>query len=504
MPSRLLSCLALLGLALPARASTPTNGWVVWASDRMDSRHEIYLMKSDGTGVTRLTTQGGKFPTFSPDGFWVSYHRETPDEAWIIHPDGKGETKLGPGKPVFWLYDNSGLAVQDGDDVFLYDPTTLAKKKLWSKTDFSRIASSSYTLFEVAGLTADKRWLVVATDFYKLGATGDNGTFKHGWGPQLLDLQDTSKIYFVGEGCEGTTSPTGSSIYHMNGELFPETRIYTMDVNDILTRSSYKAELDFTNTDWGHEYFPRVSTDGTWLTYGASTGCHDHETCDYEIHVHKLGVSNDRTRITTDSGNDQWPHMFVGTLPQCVDTADCDDSDPCTTDSCSAGQCSHTAVSGCCVDAGDCDDGNDCSTDTCVSNTCVFNQVAGCCASDSDCTDNNPCTTDTCETTTGTCSNAATAGCCAFDVDCDDGDSCTVDSCDLSSNTCVHQGSCGDGGPDLGQVSEAGAVTDAGIGAESSSLTTGKLVGGCDVGRGGGSSLVLLLALFLPLLVRRR
>jgi len=506
--SSLVLLLVVVGLTAPAGASTPPNGWVVWASNRQDGRHEIYLMKSDGTAVKRLTTKGGKFPTFSPDGFWVSYHRDASDEAWLIRPDGTGDKKVAAGKPVFWMADGSGLVVQQGNDVHRYDPKTLASTKLWSKSDFSRIASSTYTLFEVAALTANKRWLVVATDFYKAGATGDNGTFKHGWGPQLLDLQDKSKIYFVGDGCEGTASPTGDAIYHMNGEAYPNTRIFTMNVNDIATRSSYKAELDYPEASWGHEYFPRVSSDGVWLAYGATTGCHEHDTCDYEIHVHKLGVDGDRTRLTTDAGNDQWPHLFVGTLPACLDASHCDDSDPCTAASCVNKQCKHTAVTGCCTEESQCADSSACTKDSCSANKCSHAPIAACCAKDGDCDDGNACTADACETGSGTCANTPRSGCCAVDVDCEDGDACTLDRCELSSHTCQHQPSCGaDAGPDRGVGRADAGPGDAARG-EGATGGASRLAGGCSLARRarpGPEALLLVLTLAATAaLVRRR
>ena len=49
------------------------------------------------------------------------------------------------------------------------------------------------------------------------------------------------------------------------------------------------------------------------------------------------------------------------------------------------------------------------------------------CTAVKDCDDGNPCTTDTCDA--GSCNNAAKASCCVFDSECDDGNACTIDSC---------------------------------------------------------------------------
>ncbi len=142
---------------------------------------------------------------------------------------------------------------------------------------------------------------------------------------------------------------------------------------------------------------------------------------------------------------------------QCEQTpVDCDDNNPCTTDSCdpATGACSHEAV--------DCSGQNtECATYTC-------NATDGQCMpmfSDVACDDDNDCTADTCEA--GTCMNTATpdepcsfgectgadcetnlcdgeptcneAGECVQEaVNCDDNDPCTDDVCDPASGACSH------------------------------------------------------------------
>ncbi len=118
----------------------------------------------------------------------------------------------------------------------------------------------------------------------------------------------------------------------------------------------------------------------------------------------------------------------------------CDDGDPCTTDTCVAGQCVHTPIV--------CDDGNPCTDDTCVGGECVFTPVKGrSCDDGNACTENDACdTTGACVGTPVSCDdgNACTTdacdpatGCVHQDVDCDNGDLCTDDSCDPTSG-CVY------------------------------------------------------------------
>jgi hypothetical protein len=66
---------------------------------------------------------------------------------------------------------------------------------------------------------------------------------------------------------------------------------------------------------------------------------------------------------------------------RCTTTTDCNDSNPCTIDVCSAsGSCELTTIAGCrpCKTAADCDDGNACTTDVCAAGVCQARPIAGC------------------------------------------------------------------------------------------------------------------------------
>jgi hypothetical protein len=195
---------------------------------------------------------------------------------------------------------------------------------------------------------------------------------------------------------------------------------------------------------------------------------------------------------------------FNGT---CGTTVDCNDDNPCTTDSCDpATGCVHeantlpcddqnacttqdTCSGGACVGgpAPDCDDGNGCTDDSCdVTTGCVSTDNTAPCEDGNACTtedtcsdgacvggpapncdDGNGCTDDSCDVATGCMYANNTAGCedgnacttadtCSDGAcvggpapNCDDGNGCTDDSCDANSG-CLHAnnaGSCDDGNP---------------------------------------------------------
>lgn len=139
------------------------------------------------------------------------------------------------------------------------------------------------------------------------------------------------------------------------------------------------------------------------------------------------------------------------------DTEVPDDANPCTQDTCSDGAPQHAAVNGTmcqlgqgmgqcvsgqceipCMDSADCDDKNRCTTDACVGLVCMFTPD-----NDADPDDMNPCTTDACAGgkeshvpatgeacgTNGTCNDMGVCIGCGSDSDCPVDDFCSDWAC---------------------------------------------------------------------------
>ncbi|HZI94731.1 MAG TPA: hypothetical protein VFE84_10840 [Patescibacteria group bacterium] len=115
------------------------------------------------------------------------------------------------------------------------------------------------------------------------------------------------------------------------------------------------------------------------------------------------------------------PGVGVAMAPQeiCLSDADCDDGNPCTSDSCNpaTGQCQNASV----PNGVPCNDGDACTIGgTCQSGTCGTPVV---------CNDRNACTTDSCDPATGACLSQPVA--------CDDGNNCTSDLCNPDTGQCL-------------------------------------------------------------------
>jgi hypothetical protein len=107
-------------------------------------------------------------------------------------------------------------------------------------------------------------------------------------------------------------------------------------------------------------------------------------------------------------------------------TANCDDNNPCTGDSCDPKSgCVHTNVPGTCSDANACTD-----ADQCVDGACKGTPI-----DPKKCDDNNVCTADSCDGTKG-CVHASAPGSCDDGNPCTQNDSCGNGLCVSGTNTC--------------------------------------------------------------------
>ncbi len=121
----------------------------------------------------------------------------------------------------------------------------------------------------------------------------------------------------------------------------------------------------------------------------------------------------------------------------CTDEVHCDDGDACNDNDCTGGVCVYATVQ--------CNDSDPCTIDSCdPASGCVFTAIPDCqgCSKDSDCETFSLCHTDKCNTATAQCQHIAVPGCKACEqltvaVDCEDGDTsgkngedCTLDLCD--------------------------------------------------------------------------
>src|SRR5437764_13810606 len=92
-----------LGGATSPVAEAATNGLIAFQSNQdhiNDPLHfaqfEIYVMRDDGSGQTRLTFTGGSTPVWSPDGRKIAFSKpsESRTEIWAMNADGTGQMNV--------------------------------------------------------------------------------------------------------------------------------------------------------------------------------------------------------------------------------------------------------------------------------------------------------------------------------------------------------------------------------------------------------------------------
>jgi hypothetical protein len=93
-------------------AWSPDGAKIVFAGCRPSGGCGIFTINTDGTGTTKIpqTTSGDYEPAWSPDGGTIAFERGYQGELHIIHPDGTGDTDLGPGFAPSWSPSGTKIA----------------------------------------------------------------------------------------------------------------------------------------------------------------------------------------------------------------------------------------------------------------------------------------------------------------------------------------------------------------------------------------------------------
>ncbi|KAK5583070.1 hypothetical protein RB653_004660 [Dictyostelium firmibasis] len=122
-----------------------------------------------------------------------------------------------------------------------------------------------------------------------------------------------------------------------------------------------------------------------------------------------------------------------GSTCQTDSVGPCDDKDPCTTDLCNAGICTHPPIDGCVA----CNETFSCITTAYCDQMICSNNNTECKKINRNCDDNNECTNDFCNSKDGVCRHAKINGCinCGKNI-CNNYDICSPMYCDISTLTC--------------------------------------------------------------------
>ena len=125
------------------------------------------------------------------------------------------------------------------------------------------------------------------------------------WGTAVT--RDGDNVQGLHNGCQVSWSSDGSYLFQVGKGGKQSNQFFKID----LESGQATPWLDLPG-DYSHEYFPRMSRDGRFLIFAASTGGHEHDQADYEIFVWPIDQDPSETfRLSFHSGNDNWPDIFL-------------------------------------------------------------------------------------------------------------------------------------------------------------------------------------------------
>lgn len=279
------------------------RGWIVWSSNRHGS-HDILRMDLPDMRVRRLTSHDhtDTYPAICPEGRrivfcrsripWVSQRDPVPWDVYLLDL-ATGEERLlaRDGYQPAWRSDGASVVfVRRGIQVVEYD---VGEDRETVLLESGRDGIPNGVSFQTPHLHADRDEVAVT----------------------LRGRRRAAVIARPGDGIRKTISERGCQLAWSPDGAF----LYWIDHGGRMDLAAYRAVpggeravlLDLPEPR-SHQYFPRFSPCGRFLTLGASAGDHEHDTADYEIFLWRTGTPETAAiRLTYHSGNDCWPAVFI-------------------------------------------------------------------------------------------------------------------------------------------------------------------------------------------------
>jgi uncharacterized membrane protein YbhN (UPF0104 family) len=300
-----------IGVSLPggkklsmALNETGIKGSIAWSSNR-EGRHRIFVMDVPSGKVRRVTKSDftDTYPRFSPDGRRIAFSRshmpyvsqrdQLKWDTWVVDLQTGRETLVAT---------NAFTAVWDANGeslIYVRDGVKLVKQKAEPDAEeFILYSSGSGTIpagnqFQTPNIGMGGRGIA----FTLRGSA--NGVYRIVDGEAPVRMSDGCEIAW-----QGITSPALLWVGHPGRQ---KNTIFQQNTDSKKPKTLLDVEGDYS-----HEYFPKVSDDGEWLVFGASTGGHEHDQADYEIFLWKIGTpQSEIVRITWHTGNDCWPDIYL-------------------------------------------------------------------------------------------------------------------------------------------------------------------------------------------------
>jgi Tol biopolymer transport system component len=277
---------------------TDQSGFIVWSST-MHGQHDLVRFDWPSGRLTRLTTDPhvDRFPKISPEGKrvvfvrsrqeWVSFRNNVEWDVWVLALASGKERRIAEfGTDPGWTADGQSI-------VFNRTGVGVVQANVKTGEETVLLASRERERFETPSLHPAGNRLAATLRGKRRGTV-------------LVDLPSGRETPVAG-GCQLAYAPGGEWLVLVEDGGRMKNRICRTDREG----RNLETLMDMPGA-WSHEYFPRVSNDGTLLVFGASREGHEHDTADYEIFLWRIGDPWDQAaRVSFHTGNDQWPDIWV-------------------------------------------------------------------------------------------------------------------------------------------------------------------------------------------------
>ncbi|MBI5583907.1 MAG: PD40 domain-containing protein [Deltaproteobacteria bacterium] len=278
------------------------TGKVVWSSSRTGT-HQLYLMSLPDLRIYQLTNHPhvNYYPRLSPEGRrvvfarsqrpWVSEREQAPWDVYVLELTGGKEQLIARnGNFPQWLPDGERILFLRKSEVVIKDLPSGREQVIFDgrKPPWAGEPSTpELSPWDPDLLTVTLRGKTEGVFIFNL--IQGTHSLVSGTGCESLWRPDRPEIAWVENGGRGGTHLLASPADRLSNRVF-------MDLPG----------------SFSHEYFPRFSSNGRWLVWGASAGDHEHDIADYEIFLWQVGKPwESAVRMTYNPANDRWPDIHL-------------------------------------------------------------------------------------------------------------------------------------------------------------------------------------------------
>jgi hypothetical protein len=273
---------------------------VVWSSSRTGN-HEIYLLNLPDLKLVQLTQNPhvDTFPRFSPGGDKILFCRSQP--RWISQRNLED-------------WDVYLFSLAQGRETLIvknaFTPQWLTDTRISFVRKNKLIVKNLENGEEQVILDGDRDPIasqMTTPEFFRQNSNYLALTFRGKMDGVFVQDRTKGTLLRIGSGCQITWLPPGQEVIWVDNGGNGGTHL--------LKSSSAQVQpslfMDLPGR-YSHEYFPRFSSDGKWMVWGATAEGHEPDIEDYEIFLWKVGDPFPKAvRLTYNPANDSWPDIYL-------------------------------------------------------------------------------------------------------------------------------------------------------------------------------------------------